>query len=325
LRRSSPESVRALPVRLLCRVGEVALVAVLVVVLTALLVRLTPGDPARGILGERASAASVQQLRVQLGLDRPLLTQIGHTLGDAARGDLGTSLVRRDRGVASIVGEALPITLSLIVGATLISVFVGVPLGLLGAMTSRRRVDRLVNVFSITVLSVPPFVLSLLLLLVLALGLGLAPSGGWGTGWPDNLRYAWVPSLALSGLLMPQVIRTTRQTARELQSQEFVEAAEARGLSPTRVALRHILPNSALPIVTIVGFNAAALLGGAVVVEAVFGIPGFGQVLVDAVQSRDYPVIQGVALASALLVVGLNLLIDVFYSVADPRSRLSGS
>lgn len=316
---------RALPLRLLRRSVDVIVVALLVVAFTALLVRLTPGDPARAILGERASDSSVAALREELGLNQSLSTQIGDTVSHAFVGDLGTSLVRRNTSVMSIIGEALPITLSLILGAVLISVLIGIPLGLAGALGGSRRVDRLVTLFSISVLSVPPFVLSLLLLLVLALGLGLAPAGGWAGSWPENLRFAWMPSIALAGLLMPQVLRTTRQTARELQSHEFVEAAEARGLSPTRVALRHILPNSALPIITIIGFNAAALLGGAVVVEAVFGIPGFGQVLVDAVQSRDYPVIQGVALMTALVVVLLNLLIDVVYAIADPRSRVAAS
>jgi peptide/nickel transport system permease protein len=308
--------------RLLRLLGEMAIVAVLVVVFTNLLIRLAPGDPARVILGTKASPEQIAALRDQLGLDTPLPQQVVGMLVDLSRGDLGATLADPDRSVMSLIVDALPVTLTLIVLTVVISGVVGILLGLWGALSRRRAVDQGVSAGAIALLALPPFVLSLLLLLLVAVAWGLAPAGGWGDGWPGNLAYAWLPALALCGLLMPQVIRTVRQNAGELRSQEFVESAHSLGLSPIRVNLRHILPNASLPVITVLGLNAAALIAGAVVVESVFGIPGLGQVLEDAVASRDYPVIQGVALVTALIVVLINAATDLIYGLVDPRVRV---
>jgi peptide/nickel transport system permease protein len=239
------------------------------------------------------------------------------------RGDLGSSLVDRGRSVISIVMDAVPITLTLIALTVVISALVGIALGLWGALTRYRAVDEGVSALAIGMLALPPFVLSLVLLLVVAVRWGVAPAGGWGDGWPQNLAYIWLPAVALSGLLMPQVLRTVRQSAGEIRGHEFVESARARGLSASSVTLRHVLPNASLPVITVLGLNAAALIGGAVVVEVVFGIPGLGQVLDQAVSARDYPVIQGVALITALIVVLINGLTDLAYVVIDPRVRVA--
>lgn len=304
------------------RVGDLVIVALLVVTLTGLLVQLAPGDPARAILGAKAPAESVAALRAQLHLDDPLLQQIGTWIGNAFTGDLGRSLAS-GQPVTQVVGDALPVTATIIVGAVILSLLVGVPLGLLAAVSRGRWPDRVINVFAISVLSIPVFAVALLLILGLALGLGLAPTGGWGDGWPDNLRYAWLPSVALTALVMPQVLRTTRESASAVVGSEFMDAAEARGLSRARIVVGHLLPNSILPVIAVVGFNASALIGGSVVVEAVFGLPGLGQTLTDAVGARDYPLLQGIALVAALVVVLINLLTDVLYAVADPRVRVS--
>ncbi len=308
--------------RLLRLLGEMAIVAVLVVVFTNLLIRLAPGDPARVILGTKASPEQIAALREQLGLDTPLPQQVVGMLADLFHGDLGATLADPDRSVMSLIVDALPVTLTLIVLTVVISGVVGILLGLWGALSRRRAVDQGVSAGAIALLALPPFVLSLLLLLLVAVAWGLAPAGGWGDGWPGNLAYAWLPALALCGLLMPQVIRTVRQNAGELRSQEFVESAHSLGLSPMRVNVRHILPNASLPVITVLGLNAAALIAGAVVVESVFGIPGLGQVLEDAVASRDYPVIQGVALVTALIVVLINAATDLIYGLVDPRVRV---
>lgn len=308
--------------RILRLLGEMLVVALLVVVLTSLLIRLAPGDPARTILGQKATPEQIEALRQQLNLDEPLWSQIGSLLLGVLRGDLGTSLVDRGRSVLSIVMDALPVTLALIALTLVISALVGIALGLWGALTRRRSVDEGVSAFAIGLLALPPFVLSLVLLLLVAVRWNAAPAGGWGDGWPQNLAYAWLPALALSGLLMPQVLRTVRQNAGEIRGQEFVESARARGLSGARVTFRHVLPNASLPVITVLGLNAAALIGGAVVVESVFGIPGLGQVLDQAVSARDYPVIQGVALVTALIVVLINAATDLAYAVIDPRVRV---
>jgi peptide/nickel transport system permease protein len=300
------------------------LVAAIVVVLSTLLIHLAPGDPARVILGVRASPEAVTTLRAELGLNHSVGTQILHSFERLAHGDLGTSVVNHGESVSSIVGQAFPITAGVIVGALLIAMMVGIPLGLTAGLTRRQGVSRGISTAALALLSLPPFALAFLLLLGVALGLKLAPAGGWEPGWPGNLKYVWLPSLALSGLVLPQVLRTVRQTAAELAAHDFVEAARSRGLSPARIAYRHILPNCVLPVITVIGLNAAALIAGAVVIEAVFGLPGLGGALQTAVNHRDYSVIQGIALATALAVIAINLVTDLLYALADPRVRAGG-
>jgi peptide/nickel transport system permease protein len=306
------------------RLGEFAFVAATVVVLSTLLIQLAPGDPARVILGVRASPEAVATLRSELGLDEGVFPQIWHAFERLLHGDLGTSLVNNGESVSSIVTDAFPVTASVIFGALLIATFVGVPLGLAAGVTRRPGVSRGISTAALILLSVPPFALALVLLLTIAVGMGLAPAGGWGEGWPENFRFVWLPSIALSALVLPQVLRTVRQTASEAAADDFVEAARSRGLSPTRIAFRHILPNSLLPVITVIGLNAAALIAGAVVVEAVFGLPGMGGVLSAAVDDRDYTVIQGVALATAVAVIAINLVTDLLYALVDPRARTGG-
>jgi peptide/nickel transport system permease protein len=301
--------------------GKLVLVAVLVTVLTSLLIHLSPGNPARTILGNRASRAQVAQLSRQMHLNTPLWDQIWLSVRGAATGNLGESLSEPGRSVLSIIVAALPVTLTLIAIAVVVSALAGIALGLWGALTAHRAIDESVSGSAITLLALPPFVLALLLLAFVAVDWKLAPAGGWGSGWPGHLGYAWLPSLALCGLLMPQVLRTVRQTAGEVRTHDFVEAAHARGLPPIRVTLRHVLPNAGLPVITVLGLNAAGLIAGAVVVEAVFGLPGLGQVLQNAVEARDYPLLQGVALVTALLVVAINAITDLAYALIDPRIR----
>jgi peptide/nickel transport system permease protein len=307
--------------RLAQLLGKLVLVALLVTMMTGLLIHLSPGNPARTILGNRASPAQVAELSQQMHLNAPLWDQLWLTVRGAATGNLGMSLSEPGRSVLSIILSALPVTLTLIAIAVAVSAVIGIALGLWGALTSHRLIDEGVSGSAITLLALPPFVLALLLLEFVAVDWKVAPAGGWGLGWPDHLVYAWLPSLALCGLLMPQVLRTARQTAGEIRAHDFIEAAHSRGLSAVRVTLRHVLPNAALPVITVLGLNAAGLIAGAVVVEAVFGLPGLGQVLQNAVGARDYPLLQGVALVTALLVVIINAVTDLSYTLIDPRTR----
>lgn len=292
-----------------------------VMVVAFLLVRLVPGDPATGILGAKATPAAVAALREQLHLDQSLPEQFWLYISHLVQGDLGHSVIRQQESVASIIGETLPTTFTVVAAAIVISVLVGVPFGLWAACSRFAAVDFGVRTMAILFLATPTFFLGLLLILAFALSFEIFPAGGWGDGWPENLRYAVLPAVALSGYLTPLIVRTVRQAGIAAMSQQFIEAAIARGVSQRSIVFRHVLPNSLLPVITLVGINVGALVTGAVVVEAVFGLPGLGTELVEAVGVRDYPVIQGIAVVSALCVVAANLIADALYVVVDPRTR----
>lgn len=302
------------------RAIDVGVVLVAVVAATTILIRLAPGDPARSILGEKATPEALEALRSQLGLDEPVVVQIANSLLSTLRGDVGNSLIT-GAPVLEVIAEALPVTLGIILLTVVISVVLGVPLGLRSALRQGTRTDRTIGTLSLIALSTPPFVLAMLLIAVFAVGLGWLPAGGWSGSWPESLRFVLLPGIALAGYLGPQVMRSTRQSALSILNLQFLEAAEARGLSPASVVLRHLLPNSALPIITVIGVNAAALLSSAVIVEVLFGLPGFGLLIQEAVASRDYTVLQGTALVAAVGVVLVNFACEILYRVIDPRVR----
>lgn len=296
-------------------------VAAGVVVVTFLLVRLVPGDPARAILGEQASPEAIRALRAELGLDQSLPSQFVDYVRGLAEGDLGTSLTNRGTPVSTLVLDGLANTMLLVLASIVVSVFVGVALGLWGGTSQRKAIDVVLRSVAMVLLAAPVALVGLVLILTVAVGAGLAPAGGWGDGYPDNLRYLWLPTLALSLHLTPIIQRAVRQRARVVLRDEHIEAAIGRGLSPLRVTLAHVLPNCALPVITLVGLSLGGLVSGAVVVEAVFGLHGTGATLVRAVDDRDYPVIQGVALVAALITVIGNLLAEAAQRAVDPRTR----
>ena len=296
-------------------------VAVLVVVLTFLLVRIVPGDPVETITGSRGTEEARAALRAQLDLDRSMPRQFGSFVSHLVRGDLGESLLQQRRPVSEIISEKLPVTLSVVGFSLLLSCAVGIPVGMWAAVTGRRGLDVTIRSVLAVLLSLPPFFFGLLLLLGPGGSWRWLPAGGWGGGWPENFRYVLLPAVALSAYLTPLIARTVRQTAIETEALPFVEAAITRGVSRRRVTFRHTLPNSLLPVIALVALNAGALIAGSVVVEAVFALPGIGQELVTAVARRDYPIIQGIALVSALTVVASNLLGDVLSLMADPRAK----
>ena len=308
--------------RVLRLVWQALVVAFVVVVITFLLVRVVPGDPATAILGTKGSDAAKDALRKSLDLDDPLYMQFLHYLENLLRGDLGESFSGGGRSVQSIIVDSLGVTLPVVAITMVISTVISVPLGLLAGL--RRGVtDVGIRATMTILLTLPPFFLGLVLLLVLALKIPLFPAGGWAGYWPDNFQYSILPSLALAGYLVPILTRGTRQAAITASQQTWMEASYARGLSPLRLAFAHVLPNSLLPVITLLGYNVGILIASAVVVEAIFGLPGIGQELVNAVNQRDYPVIQGIALATALIIIAANLLADLVVSFADPRGRKS--
>jgi ABC-type dipeptide/oligopeptide/nickel transport system permease component len=287
----------------------------LVTVVVFSMVRLLPGDPAETIAGLHATQDAVAGLRQERALDRPLLVQYGQFLRGLVRFDLGRSTMSR----APVLDELLPrlpVSLTLAIASMLVAIVVGVLLGVAAALRRRTWVDYVAMSVSVAGLSTPTFVLGLLLILVLSVQWRLLPATGATSGWHYVL-----PSLTLGLPAAAVVARMARSSLLEVLKQDFVRTAWAKGLSGRVVVSRHALKNALIPVITISGLQFGQLMGGAVVVESVFGLPGLGKLLVDRVLGRDYPVIQGVVLIAACGFVVTNLIVDVVYSLADPRIR----
>lgn len=305
------------------KVGQAILVMLLVSIAVFFAMRLIPGNPAKDVLGTRATPAAVAALERRLGLDRPLVDQFGSFLKGVPTFNFGHSLVEEGVSVRHIVFSGLEITGTVIGASTILSLLVGIPLGLWAALARRRQqlVSHTVQSVGVVLLAAPPFLIGLLLILFLAVEVRIFPVAGWGSGVVSNLDHLVLPAVALSGFLVPLVVRTVRQAALDASKELFVEAAIARGISPRSVMYRHILPNSLLPLITLIGLNVSTLLSGAIVIEVVFALPGLGTALYRAVNNLDYPVLEGVAIVAAFAVVAANLLADGLYMVADPRVR----
>jgi peptide/nickel transport system permease protein len=304
------------------RAGQSLVTLAVVTILVFVLVRLTPGDPVKQILGDQATPQSIAALRQQLGLNNPPLVQFLHYVQGLFRGDLGQSIAQ-NKSVVSIIASSLPITLALIVLAMAMAAVAGTSVGILAGTSRRRGVDATVRLGTMLLYATPTFLIGLILILVFAVRLKVFPAGGWGPGWPANLTYLWLPAIALAAQITPAIARTVRQAAIGASNQQFMEAAFSRGLSPRVLTWRHVLPNSLLPVVTLLGVSLGGMFTGAIIVEAVFGLPGIGGQMVTAVSSRDYPVIQGIALVTAAAVLLGNFIAEVVYTVIDPRTRVS--
>ncbi len=287
------------------------------------LLRVTPGDPAAVIAGDYATPQDVAHIRAALGLDRPLPVQLGIWLGSLLRGDLGVSIFS-GLPVTTLIRQRLEPTVALTLLTMSISVAVAVPLGVIAAWKQGSWLDRAVMVFAVSGFSMPVFWLGFLLVWLFATRLGLLPVQGFvslGSGlWPF-LRHLILPALTLSLVFMALVARMTRASMLEVLKEDYIRTAFAKGAPSRAVLLRHALRNASLPIVTIIGVGFALLIGGVVVTESVFAIPGIGRLTVDAILRRDYPVIQGVILLVSGVYVLLNLVIDVVYALLDPRIR----
>jgi peptide/nickel transport system permease protein len=301
--------------------GQLLIAMMVVGLLTFLMVRVVPGNAVDAVSGTHGTEATRAATRAAMHLDASLRAQFVEYLSGLARGDLGRSLVQQGNSVNRIIAARLPVTLAVIGGAIVTGCLIAIPLGLLAALAPHPWIDVAVRTLLSVMLACPPFFIGLLLILGPALAFRWVPAGGWPDTWPENACYLVLPSLALGGTLVPQLARAVRQAARDSTQEHWYEAALARGLSVHTLALHHVLPNSLLPVVTLVGLNIGVLIAGAVAVEAVFGLPGIGQELIDAINQRDYPLVQGIVLVTALFVVGANLLADVAYRFIDPRTR----
>lgn len=307
----------------LSRVAIRALVTAVVVALaTFFLVRAVPGDPVREILGEQAPPQAVAALRHQLGLDQSLPHQLASFLSGLLHGNLGMSLQFQGTSVDSLVLKGLGQTIVLALAAMILATIVAVVLGLTAAATKLRWLDWLVRALALVALSFPAALSGILAILLAAVALHIAPAGGWGHGYPENFRYLWLPTVSLAAVMIPTLLRVVRQQAEQVLSEAHVEAAIARGAPPRVVLVQHVLPNSVLPLITIVGLSVGNLMSGAVVIEAVFAIPGLGSALSTAATARDYPVIQGAAIVCAIVVVIANSLAEIAQHYIDPRARV---
>lgn len=299
-----------------------ALLALLVVTTLAFaLTRLVPGEPARIILGIRATPASLAILRHQLGLDRPLLAQYGSFLAGALHLDFGESTHYR-QSVSSVLLPHLWPTLWLVGYSCVISVVLVVPLALIAATRRNRLADHLIRFGSTLGYAAPAFLIGLVLVVIFSVSLQWFPVEGYGSGLGGHLSSLALPAVTIALSFAPFMLRTLRSGLLDTLRREFIEAARARGLSKRRVLLKHAMRNSMLPTLTVLGLGVGALLSTSVIVENVFAIPGLGVLLVSSVSVRDYPVIQALVVVFGAAVVISNLLTDLLYMVVDPRIRL---
>ena len=305
--------------RLLATIPVMAVVALFVFAL----LRLTPGDPAAVIAGDYASPQDVARIRATLGLDRPLHTQLGLWAASLLRGDLGTSIFS-GLPVTTLLRQRVEPTVALAVLTMLVAVSLAVPLGVLAAWKQGTWIDRVVMVVAVSGFSMPVFWLGFLLVWVFAIQLGWLPVQGYtplSAGlWPW-LRQLILPALTLGFVYMALITRMTRASMLTVLREDYVRTAFAKGLASPAVLLRHALKNASLPVVTIIGVGVALLIGGVVVTESVFALPGIGRLTVDAILRRDYPVIQAVILIVSGVYVLINLVVDLLYVVLDPRIR----
>ena len=305
--------------RLIATIPVLAVVAVVVF----MLLRLTTGDPAAIIAGDNATSQDVAAIRTRLGLDRPLVEQFAIWLGRLARGDFGESFFFK-KPVSELIAERVEPTLALAVSTIVLTILLAVPLGMLAAWWRDRWLDRVVMGFSVLGFSVPVFVIGYLLIYFFAIELAWLPVQGYQRvreglgGFAERLI---LPSVTLAVVFVALIARITRASVLEVLNADYVRTARAKGLGELPVMVRHVLRNAAVPIVTIIGVGIATLIGGVVVTESVYSIPGLGRLTVDAVLARDYPTVQAVILIFSVVYVLINLLVDLSYTLLDPRIR----
>jgi peptide/nickel transport system permease protein len=312
---------------LLRRLLAVLPVLFVVSLVVFLILRLAPGDPAAVIAGNSATNEDIAKIQVQLGLDRPIPVQYGIWMGNVFRGDLGFSYYL-NKPVTELIAQRVEPTLSLAFGTVILAILIAVPLGTLAAWRMGGWLDRLLSGFSVAGFSVPVFVIGYLLIYLFAMRLEWLPVQGYKSlsGPSAAGPWAWMrqlilPWMTLAMIYVALIARVTRASVSEALTEDYIRTARAKGITESAVLLRHALANAAVPIVTVVGIGIALLIGGVVVTETVYAIPGLGSLTVDAVLNRDFPVIQGLVLLFSVSYVLINLLVDLSYLVLDPRIR----
>jgi peptide/nickel transport system permease protein len=306
-------------------ISAVTLLIISLIVFTG--VRMIPGDPARVLAGTEADEAGIEEIREKYGLNAPLPVQYLRWLGLAASGDLGES-IRTRTSVVWMVSTKLPITIELTCLSLLVAIAIAIPAGVVAAVRRNTAWDVVASGVSLCGVSIPNFWLGIMLILLVSVRFGWLPASGFVPVAEDpigNLKRMLMPALVLGTGLAAVLMRQTRNAMIEVLSADYVRTARAKGLAQKAVVVRHALRNGLIPVVTILGLQMGALMGGAVVTEQIFVIPGFGRLIVEAVFTRDYPVVQGVVLITAASYVLINLLVDVSYTLLNPRIRIRGA
>ncbi len=312
---------------LLQRLLAVVPVLLVVSVVVFLILRLAPGDPAAVIAGNSATNDEIVKVREQLGLDKPLVVQYGIWAGKVLQGDLGYSYYM-NKPVTALIAQRIEPTLALAFGTIVIAVLLAVPLGTLAAWRMGGWLDRVLSGFSVLGFSVPVFVIGYILIYLFSMQLSWLPVQGYKRLFAEDTQGLWgwlrhliLPWATLGMIYVALIARVTRASVSEALTEDYIRTARAKGIAETAVLLRHALANAAVPIVTVIGIGVALLIGGVVVTETVYSIPGLGSLTVEAVLNRDFPMIQGLVLVFSVLYVLINLLVDVSYLFLDPRIR----
>jgi len=303
------------------RIIQAIPVLIIVTLVAFALIHLIPGDPVKIMLSSRATPEAIKTVRHQLGLDKPLPIQYLRFLAGAIRMKFGNSLFLRT-SIGPIIAKRATTSIALLVYSVLVSLVIAVPLAIISAVRRNRPTDHIVRMFSTFAFAMPAFWTGLLLVLFFALRLKLFPTSGVGEGPIDYIRSLTLPSVTIGFYLAPVLLRSLRASVIETLTAEFVEAARARGLRERRVLFKHVLRNSLIAMITVLGVNVGFLISGAVVIENIFALPGLGSLLVSSILARDYPVIQALTLVFGVTVIVVNLLVDLSYAALDPRVRL---
>ena len=302
------------------RLLQLVPVAVGVTIIVFFMIHLIPGDPARTILGIHATPKAIAELHREWGLNRPLISQYWLFLDRLVHGNLGQSLIY-GVSASSLILSHLPATLFLIVYATVLAIVISVPLAMLAASKRNGLRDQAVRAVPLFGLGMPPFWVGFLLIDAFAVHWRIFPVSGYGTGFGGHLVSLFLPSLTVAIALAPVVIRSLRASMLSVLGADYITTARSKGVPGSRLFIRHVLRNAIIPAITVLGINIGFLIGGTVIIENVFAIPGVGQLMINSIFQRDFPVVQGVTLVFAVLVVLINLLTDVAYATLDPRVR----
>lgn len=297
-------------------------VILMVSFLVFIMIRLIPGDPARTIAGIMASEEDVERIRIQLGLKEPIYIQFIKWVSNILKGDLGIS-IRTNRPVTLEIFSRLPNTIELTIVGLFIAIIIGIPIGIFAAIKRGELSDTLLSIFALSGVSIPVFWMGLVLIYVFSLSLGILPVGERGGPlWTiEGLSHIILPSITIAAPSAGVFARITRSSMIEVLEQEYIRTAKAKGLKMNIIIFRHCIRNVLVQLITIIGMQFGYLLGGAIVTETVFAWPGIGRLLVDAIISRDYPLVQGIVLVYSILFISINLFIDLIYGIIDPRIR----
>jgi peptide/nickel transport system permease protein len=308
---------------ILRRLVQMVPVLLLVSLVVFSLLHLTPGDPATTMLGQEATPEAVAALRERLGLDQPLPVQYVRWLASVLRGDLGRS-IRTNQPVTEAILERLPVTVQLSAMSILIALMIAIPVGIISALRRNTALDSGATTLALLGVALPNFLLAILLIYLFSIQLRWLPPIGYVPLWEDpgeNLRRMIMPALTLGTALAAIIMRLTRSSLLEVLEQDYVRTARAKGLTESRMVRVHALKNSLIPVVTIVGLQIGGLLGGTVITETIFALPGIGRLIVDSIFRRDFPLVQGAVLFVAVAFLVTNLLVDLLYAFLDPRIR----